>query len=68
MGTGMGSMFRELCGWEVDSFVDLSWSSEYLHYYYLRPNLKVGNTDHMIQCNSSHRPAACQTEELKVFQ
>jgi len=48
MRTGMGWMFRELCRWEVDFFVDLSWSSRYLHYYYLLPNLKAGNTDHMI--------------------
>ena len=61
-------MFRELCRWEVDPFVDPSWSSKYLHYYYLPPTLKVGNADHMIQRNISHRPAVCQTEELKVFQ
>jgi len=64
----MGSMLRELCRWEVDPFVDLSLACKYLQYNYLHPNLKVGNTDHMIQCNSSHRPAACQTEELKVFE
>jgi hypothetical protein len=67
MRTGMGSMLRELCRWEVDSFVELSWSSKYRHYYHLHPNMKVGNTDHMTQCNSSHRLAACQTDELKVF-